>query len=88
LVEAKKPLKIIKKAPFFAQQYFYKAPEVEPLLFEERICLTLPERGDILVEQEVCGKFPTGLSAAEEDVKKLEKQSTSENKLDDSPFYD
>lgn len=49
--------KNLKKVPFIAQQYFYKTPRTEPVTSLERICLTLPERGDIIVEQEVCGKF-------------------------------
>lgn len=65
LVESKKP-NDVKKAPFFAQQYFYKAPEVEPLIMTERICLTLPERADILIEEEVCGTFAGDISVAEE----------------------
>ena len=64
-IDSKKTFKNMKKAPFFAQQYFYKAPETEPLIMVERICLTLPERGDILLEEEICGKFDLDLNIAE-----------------------
>lgn len=55
LSERNNEIKNLKKAPFFAEQYFYQTPQTEPIIMLERICLTLPERGEILIEQETCG---------------------------------
>jgi hypothetical protein len=87
LIDTKKTLKDIKKAPFFAQQYFYKAPEVEPLLTTERICLTLPERADILVEEEVCGKLPANVDIVEQGKQKSTVKTVNNKKDSEFPYF-
>ena len=57
LIMGENPIKNFKKAPFYAQQFFYQVPGTEPILKTERLCLTLPEKADIMIEQDVCGKF-------------------------------
>ena len=46
-----------KKAPIYAQQTIFEESALEPRILLERICLTMPDRADILVEEDVCGKF-------------------------------
>ena len=86
LIKTKKEKKDMIKVPFFAQQYLYEPPKVEPLILIERICLTLPERGDILVEQEVCGKFPGSLKVIDETNKSSKKKKATKT-TSGLPYY-
>lgn len=62
LMDNKENLTNIKKVPFFAEQLLYNFPKTEPMIMIERLCLTLPERGEIIVEEE-CGKFAASSKA-------------------------
>ena len=46
-----------KKASTYAQQTIFEESALEPRILLERICLDMPDRADILVEEDVCGKF-------------------------------
>ena len=55
-----------RKAGMYAQQTLFNQSALEPRILLERICLTLPDRADILVEDEVCGKFDFAPAIAED----------------------
>ena len=66
-----KPIDILsedKKTPLYSQQIFFDDGVFETRILLERICLTLPDRSDILIEEEICGKFKNSLDIVEEEI--------------------
>lgn len=64
-----KPIDVLaeaKKAPLYAENAYFEKSYFEPQIQLPRICLTLPARADILVEEDVCGKFDVSPDIAEE----------------------
>ena len=57
-----------KKTGAYAQQALFSQSALPPRILMERICLTLPDRADILVEDEVCGKFDFASTISEPDL--------------------
>ena len=67
-----KPIDVLaeaKKAPLYAENAFFETSFFEPQIQLPRICLTLPARADILVEEDVCGKFDVSPRIAEDVIK-------------------
>lgn len=56
-----------KKAPLYAENAYFEKSYFEPQIQISRICLTLPARADILVEEDVCGKFDVSPDIVEEE---------------------
>ena len=66
-----KPIDVLaeaKKAPLYAENAYFEKSFFEPQIQLPRICLTLPARADILVEEDVCGKFDVSPDIVEEEI--------------------
>tara|TARA_R100000664_G_scaffold1581_1_gene4017 strand:+ start:2293 stop:4653 length:2361 start_codon:yes stop_codon:yes gene_type:complete len=66
-----KPIDLIaeaKKAPLYAENAYFEKSFFEPQIQLPRICLTLPARADILIEEDVCGKFDVSPDIVEEEI--------------------
>tara|TARA_A100001515_G_scaffold121779_1_gene105066 strand:- start:2177 stop:4675 length:2499 start_codon:yes stop_codon:yes gene_type:complete len=79
-----------KKSGMYAHQALFDQSALEPRILLERICLTLPDRADILIEDEVCGKFDFAATVNEsppeeeiEEVKPEEPEPTLSSEAED-----